>query len=153
MLDIVQRFFGKTDRNGAGTSRPRGERNVPVAVCALFLEMGRIDEKFTAAELDTVIGILREKYGLSPEHAEALVAEADRNLKESIDYWHFTHLINENYSTDEKLETMEMLWRIVFVDGRMDKYENYLMHKLATLLRLSNEQLIDAKLKALGKKP
>ncbi len=153
MLDIVKRFFGKTGADGAGASRPHSERDVRVATCALFLEMGRIDEKFTPAELDTVIGILKEKYGLSPEHAGALLAEAEKNLKESIDYWHFTNLINENYSTEEKLEIMEMLWRIVFVDGRMDKYENYLMHKLATLLRLSNEQLIGAKLKALGKKP
>ncbi len=153
MLDIVKRFFGKADHSGAGASRPHSERDVRVATCALFLEMGRIDEKFTPAELDTVIDILKEKYGLSPEHAEALLAEADKDLKESVDYWHFTNLINENYSTEEKLEIMEMLWRIVFVDGRMDKYENYLMHKLATLLRLSNEQLIDAKLKALGKKP
>ncbi len=153
MLDIVKRFFGKTGTDGAGASRPHSERDVRVATCALFLEMGRIDEKFTPAELDTVIGILKEKYGLSPEHAEALLAKAEKNLKESIDYWHFTNLINENYSTEEKLEIMEMLWRIVFVDGRMDKYENYLMHKLATLLRLSNEQLIEAKLKALGKKP
>ena len=153
MLDIVKRFFGKTGTDGAGASRPHSERDVRVATCALFLEMGRIDEKFTPAELDTVIGILKEKYGLSPEHAEALLAKAEKNLKKSIDYWHFTNLINENYSTEEKLEIMEMLWRIVFVDGRMDKYENYLMHKLATLLRLSNEQLIEAKLKALGKKP
>jgi len=31
----------------------------------------------------------------------------------------------------------------------MDRYEHYLMNKLATLLRLSHEQLIDAKLKVL----
>ena len=153
MLDIVKRFFGKTGRSGAGVSRPHSEHDVRVATCALFLEMARIDEKFTPAEMDTVIGILKEKYGLSPEHAEALLDEADKNLKQSIDYWHFTNLINENYSTAEKLEIMEMLWRIVFVDGRMDKYENYLMHKLSDLLRLSHDQLIAAKLKAMGKKP
>jgi uncharacterized tellurite resistance protein B-like protein len=153
MLDIVKSFFGKSATAGAGTARPHTDHDVRVATCALFLEMGRIDEKFTPAELDAVIDILKREYGLSSEHAEALLAEADKNLKESIDYWHFTNLINENYSTPEKLEIIEMLWRIVFVDGRMDKYENYLMHKLAELLRLSHDQLIDAKLKALGKKP
>ena len=152
MLDIVKRFFGKSATAGAEPARPHTDHDVRVATCALFLEMGRIDEKFTPDELDTVINILQREYGLSAEHAEALLAEADKNLKASIDYWHFTNLINENYSTGEKLEIIEMLWRIVFVDGRMDKYENYLMHKLADLLRLSHGQLIDAKLKALGKK-
>ncbi len=151
MLDMVKRFFGKSRTDASAVSRPGSEHDVRVATCALFLEMARIDERFTPTELNTVIGILKEKYGLSVEHAEALLAEADKNLKESIDYWHFTNLINENYSTAEKLEIIEMLWCIVFVDGRMDKYENYLMHKLADLLRLSHNQLIDAKLKALGK--
>ena len=47
------------------------------------------------------------------------------------------------------MEVIKILWEIVFVDGKMDRYENYLMHKVATLLRLSNEKLIDAKLAVL----
>jgi uncharacterized tellurite resistance protein B-like protein len=37
----------------------------------------------------------------------------------------------------------------VFIDGRLDKHEDYLMHKLARLLRLHHKQLIDAKMKVL----
>jgi len=70
-------------------------------------------------------------------------------LKESIDLWQFSKLINDNYSIQEKMEVIKTLWEIVFVDGKMDRYENYLMHKVATLLRLSNEKLIDAKLAVL----
>jgi uncharacterized tellurite resistance protein B-like protein len=44
---------------------------------------------------------------------------------------------------------VETLWRVVFVDGKMDQHENYLMHKFSNLLRLSHKQLIDAKLKVL----
>jgi uncharacterized tellurite resistance protein B-like protein len=40
---------------------------------------------------------------------------------------------------------------MVFVDGKMDEYEHYLMNKLKNLLRLSHEQLIDAKLKVMRK--
>ena len=42
-----------------------------------------------------------------------------------------------------------MLWQIVYVDGKMDEQEHYLMGKLSKLLRLSHNQLIDAKLKIL----
>jgi uncharacterized tellurite resistance protein B-like protein len=42
------------------------------------------------------------------------------------------------------------LWRIVYVDGKMDQYEHYLMNKLEKLLRLSHNQLIDAKLKVIN---
>jgi len=149
MLDIVKRFFSKTETAVSENVGQKTEHDVRVAACALFVEMARIDEKFTEAEMDTILSIVKERYGLSREHADALVAEADRELDKSVDLWQFARLINENYSIDEKIEIIEILWRMVFVDGKMDRYEHYLMNKLKNLLRLSHDQLIAAKLKVL----
>jgi uncharacterized tellurite resistance protein B-like protein len=149
MLDVVKRFFSKVTEDESKTIDEERNHDTRVATCALFVEMARIDETFTQAEMETILSILKEKYGLSREHADALVAKADKALDESVDLWQFARLINENYSNEEKIEIIETLWKIVYVDGKMDKYEHYLMNKLATLLRLSHEQLIDAKLKVL----
>ena len=96
-----------------------------------------------------VLAILKEKYGLSKEHADALIMEAERELNDSVDLWQFAKLINENYTRGEKMDIIETLWRIVYVDGKMDQYEHYLMNKMKNLLRLSHNQLIEAKLKVL----
>ena len=149
MLDVVKRFFSKVTEDDSRVVDEQRQHDTRVATCALLVEMARIDETFTEAEMDTILSILKEKYGLTREHADALIAEADKALDESVDLWQFARRINENYSNDEKIEIIETLWRIVYVDGKMDKYEHYLMNKLATLLRLSHEQLIDAKLKVL----
>ena len=149
MLDLLKRFFSKATADISRDAHQKTAHDVRVATCALFLEMARIDETFTEAEMNLILSIMKEKYGLSRQHADALLAEADRELKESVDLWQFAGLINENYSTDEKIEIIETLWRIVYVDGKMDKYEHYLMNKLKNLLRLSHNQLIDAKLKVL----
>ena len=149
MLDSLKRFFNKSAIGRANDPKSASEHDVRVATCALFVEMARIDEKFTPQEVDTIIAILQEKYHLSPEHADALLAEADKELTESVDLWQFARLINENYSVDEKLDIIETLWRMVFVDGKMDRYEHYLMNKLKNLLRLSHDQLIEAKLKVM----
>ena len=149
MLDIVTRFFSKTTEDGSKPAIQKTDHDIHVATCALLVEIARIDEKFTEAEMETILSILREKYGLSQEHANALVAEAEKELEQSVDLWQFARLINSNYSNAEKIEIIETLWRIVYVDGKMDQYEHYLMHKLKNLLRLSHEQLIDAKLKVL----
>jgi uncharacterized tellurite resistance protein B-like protein len=149
MLDIVNRFFSKTATELSKNVDQVTEHDVRIAACALFVEMARIDEKFTEAEMETVLSIVQERYGLTREHADALVAEADKELNKSVDLWQFARLINENYSTDEKIEIIETLWRMVFVDGKMDRYEHYLMNKLKNLLRLSHDQLIAAKLKVL----
>jgi uncharacterized tellurite resistance protein B-like protein len=147
MLARIKQFFGKTaDDQSRGVEQKTGY-HILVAVCALLVEMASIDGKFTPAELEAVLSILKEKYGLSREDADDLVAEAARELKESVDLWQFATLINENYGTAEKIELIETLWRIVYVDGRMDRYEHYLMNKLNKLLRLSHRQMIEAKLK------
>ena len=52
-------------------------------------------------------------------------------------------------ASTKKEKLIERLWQIVYVDGKMDKYEHYLMNKLSKLLGLSHKQLIDAKLKVL----
>jgi uncharacterized tellurite resistance protein B-like protein len=149
MIDLFKRLIGNgAAKNGTPTARS-GEQEGLMAVCALFLEMGRIDETFTQQELTQIISLLTEKYGLSRDHADALIKEADRELKESVDLWQFARVINEQFSVAEKEKLIERLWRIVFIDGKMNRYEHYLMGKLSKLLRLSHQQLIDAKLKVL----
>jgi uncharacterized tellurite resistance protein B-like protein len=152
MRDIVKRFFSKITSE---TPKPAGhapEHDARIATCALFLEMAKIDETFTREEMEKILAILKEKYALSSEHADELVAAAGEELEGSIDYWQFARLINENYSTEEKIDIIETLWRIVYVDGKLDKYENHLIHKLANILRLSHEQMIAAKIKVLHHK-
>ncbi len=149
MIDVVKRFFSKATTKIPEAANQTTAHDIRVATCALFVEIARIDEKFTEAEMDTILSILKERYGLSPELADALTAEAEREIEKSVDLWQFARLINENYSNEEKIEIIETLWRIVYVDGKMDQYEHYLMSKLQNLLRLSHDQLIAAKLKVL----
>lgn len=149
MLDIVKRFFNKTTAEVTKDANQNTAHDIRIATCALFVEIARIDEKFTDGEMETILSILKEKYGLPQDHADALIAEAEKELEKSVDLWQFAKRINANYSNEEKIEIIETLWRIVYVDGKMDRYEHYLMNKLQNLLRLSHDQLIAAKLKVL----
>ncbi|WP_319405473.1 TerB family tellurite resistance protein [uncultured Desulfosarcina sp.] len=149
MIDLFKRFFSSAAENGGTPAGRDNDRDVIVAVCALFLEMGRIDETFTKQEMAKVLSILTDKYGLSGEDADALLDEADRELKESVDLWQFAKVINDRYSIARKEKLIERLWQIVYVDGKMDQYEHYLMNKVSNLLDISHKRLIDAKLKVL----
>lgn len=149
MLDALKRIFNKDDADTAANPKENREYKLRVATCALLVEMARIDEVFTPEEMETILGILKEKYGLSEEEADQLVAEADRELEESVDLWQFARLINTHSTVAEKIEIIETLWQMVFKDGKMDRYEHYLMNKLKNLLNLSQGQLIEAKLKVL----
>jgi uncharacterized tellurite resistance protein B-like protein len=149
MMDLLKKFFQRTtDEKSAG--EPVGTSyDVRIATCALLLEMAHIDGEFSELEKESILEVLKNKYHLSVEHAAALMKAAEDELEESIDLWQFAKRINENYSTEEKINIIETVWHLIYTDGVLDKHEDYLVHKLAKLLRLTHEQLIDAKLKVL----
>jgi uncharacterized tellurite resistance protein B-like protein len=149
MIDLLKKFFAKTTNEASIDRKGQNFRDVRIATCALLLEMANIDGKFSELEKESIVELLRHNYQLSNEHAAALMAAAEDELEKSIDLWQFAKLINENYSTEEKIEVIETVWQVVYTDGILDKHEDYLVHKLAKLLRLSHKQLIDAKLKVL----
>ncbi|UCE83966.1 MAG: TerB family tellurite resistance protein [Deltaproteobacteria bacterium] len=149
MIDLMKRFFSKSKNDISSGEAERTSHDIRIATCALLLEMANIDGKFSDSEKENIISILKNNYNLSDELANDLIKAADEELKNSIDLWQFTNLINQNYSIDEKIQIIETVWQIVYTDGKLDKYEDYLMHKLAKLLRLTHKQLIDAKLKVI----
>ena len=148
MIDLVKKFFGKAVNGRVAEDEEKATHDIGVATCALFLEMSQIDGKFSASEREHIMSVLTNDYGLSDDVAAALLEAAREKLDESIDLWRFTNLINQNYSREEKRRIIETVWRIAYADGKLEKHEDYLAHKLAHLLRLTQEELIEAKLKA-----
>ncbi len=148
MIDIVKKIFGKSCEDETEKGRSQRIHDIRIASCALLLEMANIDGEFTLSERESIISIMKGDFDLSEEYAKALVEASNDELEGSIDLWQFTNLINQNYSIEEKMRILETVWEVAYKDGKLEKHEDYLMHKLANLLRLSHKQLIDAKLRA-----
>ena len=114
--------------------------------------MANIDGEFSDTERQHLTEMLKSEYGLSDEEVADLTAAAEQERKESISLWQFTDLVNQNYTEAEKIRVVELLWKLIYSDGKLDQHEDYLVHRLASLLGLHHKQLIAAKLKALPPK-
>jgi uncharacterized tellurite resistance protein B-like protein len=123
------------------------ERRIQIATCVLLVELAQSDEQFTDDERDEVVKILKSQFDLSDEKAEELISAAKQAKEDSVDLWEFTNLINQNFAEEEKIKILENAWRIVYADGKLSHHEDYLIHKISNLLRLSHVDLINAKLK------
>ncbi|KPJ65352.1 hypothetical protein AMJ44_10475, partial [candidate division WOR-1 bacterium DG_54_3] len=122
---------------------------IQIATCVLLLEVAKSDDEFSSIEKATISAILKKKFQMSHEAAEELMEIAKGKRAESIDLWEFTHLINQNFSIEEKTKVVEAAWRVIYADRKLDKYEDHLMHKLAKLLRLNHNEMIEAKMRVL----
>ncbi len=149
MIDLVRNLITKKTATARKDSGNEESDRIRVAVCALFLEMANTDGEFSQTERQSVISLLKGRYALSDNYVAELIHASQEQLDGSIDLWQFSNLINKNYSQGEKIQIIEMLWQIVYADGKLDKHEDYMIHKLAKLLRLTHKHLIDAKLRVL----
>jgi len=147
MIDLVKKFFGKRSQDDPSDQGRQSPHDVRIATCAIFLEIANIDGEFSEMERENIISGLKKNFDLSDEYAEVLIEETNKELNGSIDLWRFTRLINQNYSIEEKIQIIEKVWQIIYTDGKLDAHEDYLAHKLANLLHLSHQQLIEAKVK------
>jgi len=117
MKDLLKRFFAKTTNEASGDRKVQTSHDVRIATCALLLEMANIDGEFSELEKESIVEVLKANYELSAEHASALMKAAEDELERSIDLWQFAKLINENYSTEEKIKVIEIVWQVIYTDG------------------------------------
>ena len=122
---------------------------VQIATCVILLEVAKYDFEFSSIEEETTKAILKNEFSIPEEAIEDLMNVAEEHREESADLWEFTHLINQNFTREEKLKIMEAAWKIIYADEKLDKYEDHYVHVLADLLRLRHADLIDAKLRIL----
>ena len=151
MFNLKKRLLKTPELDSAAQEQDEFER-IQIATCIILLEVAKSDDEFSSIEKTTLTAILKKKFKLSAEAAEELIDMADRKREKSIDLWEFTHLVNNNYTKDEKRKVVEAVWQIIYADEKLDKYEDHFVHKLAMLLQLDHDDLIEAKLKIKYKK-
>lgn len=142
-IDSLKNIFAGHEGN-----RPaeRAGDKIRLVSCVLFVEAAATDGHIDESERKVISGILGKDFELGETEIKALLEEAQRKREDSVDLYEFTKVIDKNFSYDEKLEVLESLWRIIFADGRLDKYEDQLIHKIAGLLKVSHRDLIDIKM-------
>lgn len=126
------------------------EHALRTAAAALLLEMTRMDPDSQADEREAVTAAVRGHFGLSSEEAEELIACAEAEHAEATDYFQFTSLINRAYTSHQKAELIELLWRIAFADEQLHRYEEHLVRRVADLLYVPHSVFIAAKHRAQG---
>jgi uncharacterized tellurite resistance protein B-like protein len=119
---------------------------VQVATCALLMEVAHSDGHYQPVEAKIVNDLLAKKFNLSVEAVAELIDYSHQHREDSLDLFQFAREINAHFSRAEKLDVMEGIWRVIYADGKLDKYEDALARQLATLLRLDHKDVIDRKL-------
>lgn len=142
MLPGLQSFFRERIASGDGGD---AEHRRNLAAAALLIEVARADFDFDDGEQRAIETLLTDTLDLQPDEIEELVRLATEESREATSLHQFTRLINETHSLEEKRRLMQQLWHVAFADGRIDRYEEQLLRRVADLLHLRHKEFMQAK--------
>ena len=121
------------------------------AVAALLIEAARMDDDFDAAERATIERLLAERFSLAPADVQALVAEAERTVRNSTQFFPFTQQICRRLAPEARVQIIEMLWEVAYADGVLDPQEDMLLRRIAGLIYVPDGERGAARKRALAK--
>ncbi|HET9025598.1 MAG TPA: TerB family tellurite resistance protein [Burkholderiaceae bacterium] len=146
MLKSIREFF---ERNLApGDERAPSRHTIELATAALLIEVVRCDAGITEDERRSVENAVREKFGLSADEAETLIRLAEEEVAQAHDLFQFTSLINRDFTPEQKLRVIELMWRAALADARISAHEHHALRRIAELLHVPHGDYIAAKTRA-----
>jgi len=143
MLKTLKALFEDQIAQYVSADDPRDA--LPLAVAALLMEISRADQDVDDAERHAVCEAVARICDTSADELETLLASAEEAVDEAVSLYDFTSVVNEHLDHGRKYELLLMLWRVAYADGRIDRYEEYYVRKIADLLHLSQRDFIRAK--------
>ena len=145
MIRAIKQFFDEF--LALEEKEERAQHKLEIATAALLLETARADFQLEDEELDKIAQILRTYFDLDIEQTDSLIELAQSQAEQATCYYEFTTLINKNYSPEQKVQIVEMMWRVAYADRYLEKYEEALVRKIADLLYVPHSEFIAAKLR------
>jgi uncharacterized tellurite resistance protein B-like protein len=113
-----------------------------LAAAALLVHAATIDGDVTDSERDKLHAVVKKRFALDDASVDELVDKATQAEHEAVDLYRFTSLLNRMLDEEGRARVVEMMWEIVYADGRRDELEDNLLWRAADLLGVSQRERI-----------
>jgi uncharacterized tellurite resistance protein B-like protein len=145
MISSLRRYF---DTTLARPTHAAGDAHrLQVATAALLVEVMRLDGA-AEDERASVLAAVRAKFALTDDEAATLVTLAEEEARESVGHYQFTSLINREFTREQKVRIVELMWQVAYADATLSAHEQHVIRKIADLLYVGHGDYIAAELRA-----
>jgi uncharacterized tellurite resistance protein B-like protein len=114
-----------------------------LAAVALLVHAAAIDGDVSQSERDKLHAVVKRRFALDEASTDELIDKATLAEHESVDLYHFTSLLNRVLDEEGRARVIEMMWEIVYADGRRDELEDNLLWRAADLLGVSQQERVE----------
>ena len=143
MISTIRQFFAELV--GADEPRPFTDDDFRLAAAGLLYHVVAIDGVVSEEERAKLGELLRHRYGLDADGTAALVEAAEAADKQAVDLYGFTSVLKRRLDEEERERIVEMMWELVYADGKVHEFEDNLIWRAAELLGVSSKARIRLK--------
>ena len=152
MLSFIKEIF-QPNESSKSSYHFTEDQKIQLAACTLFIEIAKADSDFSVDEYKKIAEVMEKMFELSKEQVHELMELAEDWISRSVSMYEFTEIINKYFSDDDKYVLVKNLWKIVYADNVLDKYEEHLVRLISNNLLLSHKDMIAAKLEVKNNLP
>jgi len=109
-----------------------------ILIAALLIHAARVDENYTEIEKKIITKAIMDLNKFNLDKAEQILKDAEKKEEESNQIVEFTREIKK-YPIEFRLKIIEIIWKIVYSDGKDDSYESSLIRRICGLLYVSDK--------------
>jgi uncharacterized tellurite resistance protein B-like protein len=142
MLNKIRSFF---EKKIAPEADDEGDQKLRLAAAALLVEMARQDDQVDCVEISAIKHALRTQFELEADECDELLALAEKEVADAVDYYQFTSLVSKQFTPEQKIKIIELLWSVAHADAKLDALEEHMVRKIADLIHVSQKDFIKAK--------
>ena len=144
MLDGLRQFIAEIVSPDAA-QRVFDETDYRLAATALLIHIVSLDGQPTAVERRKLHSLIESSFKLDRGSADQLIASASRAESDAVDLYRFTSVIMREVDEAGRRRIVEMMWEMVFADGKVTEFEDNVLWRAADLLGISGRDRIDLK--------
>jgi uncharacterized tellurite resistance protein B-like protein len=134
MINRIKSFFVDHGARTESADKHHSVDEFHLAAAALLVHAASVDDHFGEDERAMIMSLVETRLELSHTEALALFDAARAAADRSIQLHGFTQAVKNGFSYDERVELIEMLWEVVYADGKLDEFESQLMRRIGGLI-------------------
>ena len=121
------------------------EERGQLALASLLVEVARADFDEADAEHAAITDLLARHFDLQPDESDVLLARAREANDSAVCLFDFTRALDKSLGAEQKQQVIRLLWQVALADSKLDKYEDYLVRKVADLLYVPDSDVMRIK--------
>jgi uncharacterized tellurite resistance protein B-like protein len=142
MFEALHRLLSGLDH----PHRAAEQNDSAFALAVLLIEVARSsDNRVEDREESVIERALARRFGLEKNEVIALVKAAEDGAVQATDLFHFTQVVVDKFSEEERIGVIEMLWEVAYSDGVLTGDEDTLIRRVAGLIYVPDLERGEAK--------